>query len=502
MKREQWGGRMAFVLAAAGSAVGLGNVWKFPYIAGKYGGAAFILIYLACIAVVGMPIMLAELAIGRTAQKSPVSAFRELGGGMWWLVGGMGVLAGYIILSYYSVVAGWTIEFAVRSFQGDYHQVREAGEIQTSRDGWIAKQISEGKLEAGTKTLDATQEHKFENNMQADAIGKAFGEYIGDYHRPLFWHVVFMGLTIFIVYFGVGSGIETASKILMPVLILVIAGVAVRGLTLPGAWEGVEFLIYPNFSSIEPKAIVEALGHAFFTLSLGMGAMITYGSYLKQESNIFKCALLVVAADTGIALLAGFAIFPAVFAYGLEPTKGPGLIFITLPVVFNQMPGGYLIGGLFFLALTVAALTSAISLLEVCVAYFIDDWDWSRSKATLVTGVVIILLGIPSALSFAKGMGDTPLGLANYTLAYRGSEMNFFDVVDFLAANVLLPLGGLLTALFIGWGWNRERSLEAIAQGDEGLTATWGSGWIFLCKWISPVLVVIVLLVSAKIIQF
>ncbi len=505
MKREHWGGRLAFVMAAAGSAVGLGNIWKFPYITGIHGGAAFILVYLVCIFLVGAPIMLAELVIGRTTQKSPISAFKELAPkSLWWMVGLMGVLAGYVILSFYSVVAGWTLEYVWRSVQQDYTGVGGKQEVFALKAEYVESELQklvkakiaefkaeeiEGLSEAEiqSKGLVALGDPKpWRESLAANAdydallaysVGKEFGGYIGSKTKPLLWHLVFMAITMFVVSAGVGGGIEKASKVLMPLLILIVLGIAIKGLTLEGSWAGVEFLIKPDFTKLSGESVLEALGHAFFTLSLGMGAMLTYGSYLDEDANLYVSGMMVVLADTLIALLAGFAIYPMIFAFGMSPSGGPGLIFITLPVLFSKMSGGYLIGGLFFVALFVAALTSAISLLEVCVAHFVDEWSWSRTKATLFAGVLIALLGVPSAIDFG----------------FKVIGYNFFDFMDKLSTNVLLPVGGLFTSLFIGFAWNKEELSKAMGQGSGSMNATFLVIWLTLSRYVAPLLVLIVI---------
>lgn len=508
MKREHWGGRFAFVMAAAGSAVGLGNVWKFPYIVGIHGGAAFVLVYLICIALVGMPLMLAELVVGRSTQKSPIAAFRELApNSLWWLVGAMGVLAGYLILSFYSVVAGWTLEYTLRAAQGSFHGLSPAA-IEQLRDD-CAEERARKKVEALVKKRKITRiqahqelggieelEDKIEDSLDRDdlqtfAIGKAFGQHVDSRTKPLVWHLVFMVLTMGVVAMGVGGGIERASKVLMPVLFLILLGLMFRGLTLPGSGAGVSFLVTPDFGKLNPEAVLEALGHAFFTLSLGMGAMLTYGSYLSKESNLYKSGLLVVIADTVIALVAGMAIYPAVFAYGLDPGSGPGLIFVTMPVVFSQMPAGYFLAFLFFLALFVAALTSAISLLEVCVAHFIDDWGWSRTKATVLAGVVIASMGVPSALGWKvpaiQGLVDLPVVGGIFGLSV-------FDLFDKATTNYLLPFGGLFTVLFVGWFWEKSALFQELESGDEGMTRRFAGPWVLLCRYVAPALILVVAL--------
>jgi NSS family neurotransmitter:Na+ symporter len=350
--REQWGTRVGFIFAAVGSAVGLGNLWRFPHLTGSNGGAAFLIIYLIIIALIGITIMLSELAIGRATQLNAVGAFKKLSK-KWTFVGVMGVIAGFVILSYYSVIGGWSIGYMVRSLTGVF----------------------------------------------SGDTAELFGSFVSNTWEPLIWHAVFMGLTIGIVYNGIKGGIERASKIMIPALFIMLIIIIVRSLTLPGAAEGVAFYLKPDFSKVTGGTIMAALGQAFFSLSLGMGCMVTYGSYLSKKENLVSSSAIIPISDTLAAFLAGLAILPAVFAFGFDPSSGPGLMFITLPAVFAQMPLGTFFGFLFFVLVTIAALTSAISLLEVCSAYVIDEWKWSRKKTTLIMGLVIFLLGIPSSLS-------------------------------------------------------------------------------------------------------
>ncbi len=443
--RGLWKSRMGFILAASGSAVGLGNVWKFPYIAGQNGGGAFVLIYLICTAVVGLPIMLSEFTIGRKTSLNPVGAFQSLKPGTPWIgIGYMGVLAGFLILSFYAVVGGWTLAYVVKS-------------------------------------LSHTIDH-FTNPGEA---GNFFGQFIGNTGEVLFYHAVFMGITIGIVIRGVHGGIEKACDILMPALVLMLVILMIRSLTLDGAMEGVEFYLSPDFSKITPQIVLVAMGQAFFSLSLGMGAMLTYGSYLPAKENLTSATLYVVLFDTGIALLMGMVIFPAVFAMGLEPTDGPGLVFSVLPVVFRDMPMGYAVSIIFFGLLTIAALTSAISLLEVVTAYFIDQKGWPRKKAVLVMGGVIFLIGIPSGMSFGLLADWKPLG------------MSFFDHVDNIASNYLLPIGGMLTAIFVAWIWGTKEAHKEIERHET--VFHWAAYWEFVIRYIAPVAVAIVFL--AKLIR-
>lgn len=338
--RGFWTTRMGFILAASGSAVGLGNIWKFPYITGENGGGAFVLVYLVCIFLVGLPIMLAEFTLGKKSNLNPVGAFSAIKPKSPWVgIGFMGVLAGFLILSFYGVVGGWSIAYAVKSITlsvVDFSHPNEAGDF--------------------------------------------FGKFVSDPIEVTFYHAIFLSICIIIVAKGIDSGIEKACNFLMPILILFLFILMIRSLTLPGAVEGVEFYLSPDFSKITPHAILLALGHAFFSLSLGMGAMITYGSYLDQKENLVYATVAIVFFDTFIALLAGLVIFPAVFAMGLEPAAGPSLVFHVLPTVFSSMPLGTFASIVFFTLLMIAALTSGISLLEVVVAFFIDQLGWSRKK--------------------------------------------------------------------------------------------------------------------------
>ncbi|MBL7075700.1 sodium-dependent transporter [candidate division KSB1 bacterium] len=412
--REHWGSKFGFVLAAAGSAVGLGNVWKFPFVTGMYGGAAFILVYLLSIILVGMPIMVAEFVLGRRTQKNPVGAYLTLRPtGYWFLAGTLGVASGFVILSYYSVVAGWTIGYIVKAVTGTFSQFHDPAEA-----------------------------------------GRHFEEFSGGTWIPLGYHALFMGLTVLIVIKGVKEGIEKWCKILMPTLVIILLALVIRGISLPGSKAGLIFLMKPDFSKLTGDAILVALGHAFFTLSLGMGAMITYGSYLSKGANLISAAFAIVILDTLIALVAGVAIFSAVFAMGLNPAAGPGLVFHVLPAVFTRMPGGFLFGVLFFVLLAIAALTSAVSLMEVVTAYFVDEKGWSRKRATLVFGGAIFLLGVPASLSYGVMEGVT---------VFLGKT--FFDFMDYLSFKYMLPIGGLLVALFIAWVWGPEGLVEEIRSG-------------------------------------
>ncbi|PKR59955.1 sodium-dependent transporter [Thalassospira lohafexi] len=439
IKREHWGSRLGFILAAAGSAVGLGNIWKFPYMAGANGGGAFLVIYLGLVFTIGLSVMLAEFVIGRMSEKNAIGAFAKLKGGLWPIIGVFGVAAAFIILSFYSVVAGWTISYIIKSVTGALAVEDPA------------------------------------------ALGDIFGSFIADTTSPLIFHAVFMALTVFVVLAGVGSGIERASKILMPALFALLIVLIVRSVTLPGGMEGVAFLLSPDFSKVTWSTVSDALSQAFFSLSLGMGAMITYGSYLSKKENLPGSAGWVTLLDSAVAVMAGLLILPAVFAFGFDPSAGPGLTFITLPAVFAQMPFGAFFAFLFFLLLAIAALTSAVSILEVVVAYFVDDRGVSRKSAAVIIGFMIFLLGIPSSLSMGV-MGDVKI------IAGK----NFFDLMDFISSSLLLPIGGLFISLFVGWVvWGKAQ--EEIAA-HNGVIPIWVGAWGVIVKFIAPIAIAFILL--------
>lgn len=435
--REQWGSKIGFILAASGSAVGLGNLWRFPFMAGQNGGGAFVLIYFAILIIVGFTLMLAELTIGRKTQLSPVGAYRSLDKRFTW-VGAIGVLAGFLILSFYSVVGGWVIRYIVKAVTGAFT-------------------ISDPEI-----------------------LGGLFVNFITSPAEPLLYHLIFMVLTLGIVIGGISGGIEKYSKILMPSLFIMMILIMIRSLTLPNAMEGVKFLLVPDFSKIDGGVILAALGQVFFSLSLGMGAMITYGSYLSKDEDLISSSIQIPIIDTAIALIAGLAILPAVFSFGFDPQGGPGLLFITLPAVFSQMPLGSVFGVIFFTLVLFAALTSSISLLEVTVSYVVDEWKWSRKMASIILGGIIFLMGIPSSL----GMGVW----SNITII-MGKDI--FDSVDFLASNVFLPLGGMMLCIFIGWFWGIDKALAEITNNGK-LNFALAGAWSFLIKFVAPVAILIV----------
>lgn len=435
--RDSFKSKFGVIAAAAGSAIGLGNIWKFPYITGQNGGAAFLFVYLGFIALIGLPVMLSELVIGRKAKKNAYGAFKKLAPkSLWKYIGVFGVGAAFFILSFYGVVAGWSIKYILFAFSDTFH--------------------------AGPEN-----------------ISESFSSFIENPTQPLLFQIIFMLMAGLIVVIGVQKGIEKFSKILMPILLFLILVLDIRAITLPGASEGLKFLFYPDFSKLTFEGILEALGHAFFSLSLGMGTLITYGSYINKKNNLVRVSLNVTIADTFIALLAGIAIIPAVFAFNLEPSQGPGLIFITLPNVFKSMPGGEIFSILFFVLLTIAALTSAISILEVVVAYFSEELKLKRKLATIFATALITLLGIICSLS---------LGIySEYTFFGK----NVFDLLDFISAKVLLPLGGMLISLFIGWSLGKYKVFKEIAHGGK-LQGTFLTVFMFLVRFLAPIAIFIV----------
>ncbi len=440
----QWTNRTVFILAATGSAVGLGNIWKFPYIAGENGGGTFVLVYLLCIALIGLPIMMAEIMLGRRGKQSPINTMaalakdEERNPGWVWL-GWMGVLAGFLILSYYSVIAGWAMSYVFRTGGGLF--------------------------------LGVT----------ADGVNRIFTDLVTDPERLLAWHTLFMVMTMIVVARGVKHGIERAVTYLMPLLFALLIIIVIYSVTTGHFMEGVRFLFTPG--KIDGKAILIAMGHAFFTLSLGMGAIMVYGSYLSNKHSIAQASILIALADTVVALLAGLAIFPIVFANGLEPGAGPGLIFQTLPIAFGHMQGGTLVGVVFFTLLVFAAWTSAISLIEPAVAYLVENKGVNRIYASVWIGLLTWFVGLGTVFSFNIWKEKT------LTIPFLFEDLTFFDVLDYLTANVMLPLGGLFIALFAAWVMKEQSTREELA------TYPWlYKIWNFLISFVTPLAVIVVFL--------
>ncbi len=446
--RGHWGSKLGFILAAAGSAVGLGNVWKFPYITGENGGGLFVLIYLVCILGVGIPILLAEVVLGKHTQKSTVPAFRELSGpaSPWMTFGWMGVAAAFILLSYYAVIAGWTMQYAITAVRGGF---------------------------AG---------------MSNDDVQGYFGEVASSPAINVGWMLAFMAITITIVAAGVKGGIETASKIMLPALGLMLVALAIRAAMVGEGFDrAVDFVFGIHAKELSAAGVLEALGHAFFTLSIGMGAMVAYGSYLRRKDDVVATGFIIGGLDTLIALIACLVLFPITFASGFDPAAGPGLVFQNMPIALMDLPGGTIWATIFFVLLFFAALTSAISLLEVAASYFIDEKGVSRSVAAVVCGVAIIIFALPSALSNGSALG----GLFNEGFADITGK-NWFDSADWLVSNLMLPVGGLGVALFMGWRVTEEARHTGFTEGAS--LRNLYVGWLLLLRWLAPAAVLLVFL--------
>lgn len=441
--RVNFGSKLGVILASAGSAVGLGNIWRFPYETGNYGGAAFILIYLGCIFILGVPIMISEFLIGRRSRANAVGSYKVLAPGTpWKWVGFMGVLAGFLILSYYSVVAGWTLEYVV-----------EAG-----ADGFAGR--TPGDYDA------------------------AFQSFAAHPYKPIIWLTLFMLATHFIISKGVKNGIEKSAKILMPMLFVIILILVGCSISLPGSEKGLEFLLKPDFSKVDSKVFLGALGQAFFSLSLGMGCLSTYASYFSKETNLGKTAFSVAMIDTFVAILAGLIIFPAAFSVGIKPDTGPSLIFITLPNVFQQAFSGapllaYLFSIMFYVLLAVAALTSTISMHEVVTAFLNEELKITRKKAAILVTSGCIFLGIFSSLS---------LGIAK---DYTAFSLGLFDLLDFVTAKIMLPLGGLFVAIFTGWYLDKKIVRDELTNNGK-LSVPLFKLFIFILKFVAPVAILFI----------
>jgi neurotransmitter:Na+ symporter, NSS family len=438
---SQWSSRMGFMLAAAGSAVGLGNIWKFPYMAGQMGGSAFVLTYLICMFVIGLPILVAEWLIGRRGQKNPIHTMEDVAAAegrskSWRWVGIIGVLGSFLILSFYSVIGGWATDYIFLAGNGTF------------------------------------------TGLHGNGTSEVFQQFLGSVNHLLTWHTVFMLATGLIVAMGVGAGLERSCKIMMPGLGILLIGLVIYAgvVSGPSFGKAFAFLFTPNWSAITGKAVLAALGHAFFSLSLGMGIMMAYGSYLGKDVNLISTARTVVILDVIVAMLSGMAIFPLVFANGLQPAEGPGLIFVTLPIAFGNMAGGTIIGVLFFIFLTFAALTSSISLLEPTVELLEEKTHLGRKSATLVSSVVIWALGIACLLSFNAWQDVTIFG------------KNIFDFLDYVTSKLMLPLTGLGTIIFAGWMMQQETIRQEL-----NLSPVIFAGWKFLCRIVIPVAVVAIL---------
>ncbi len=443
----EWSSRLAFILAAAGSAVGLGNIWKFPYMAGENGGGAFVLIYLFCIVVFGLPIMMAEVMLGRRGRQSPINTMKSLSqqegvSKAWGLLGWSGVIAGVLILSYYSVIAGWALAYVVETATGTF------------------------------------------TGINGEQAGEVFNDLIKNPQRLLLLHSIFIFLTMVVVIRGVTHGLEKAVRILMPALFVLIIVMVAYGMVQGDFLESLKFLFSPDFSKLSPEIVLKAMGQAFFSLSLGMGAIMMYGSYLPDDASIATTSFQVAIADTVIAVLAGLAIFPIVFANGLEVGQGPGLVFNTLPLAFGQMTGGVLFGTIFFVLLVFAAWTSSISLIEPAVAWLIEKFSISRITSSVICGLVAWIIGLGTVFSFNSW---SKIEVFDGTFLQGKS---FFDLLDYLTSNIMLPLGGILICIFAAWLMTEKSRREELKIKHEGAYKLWR----FLARYITPIGVVLIFL--------
>lgn len=436
--RERWGTRGGFVLAAVGSAAGLGNVWRFSYVAGEHGGAAFVLVYIACVLLIGIPIVIAEAAVGRATQRDPVAAFRALAPAQPWAgIGVLGTATVSLVLAFYGVVAGWTARYLVLAMSGGFARSPAAG------------------------------------------FGADFGEFVAGPWQPLLWQALMIAATVAVVAGGVRGGIERSNRILMPLLGVIVIGLAVFSMTRDGAAAGIRFFLAPDWSALlHAEIYLAAMGQAFFSLGVGACVFVAYGSYLGGRGGLLRSAGTIAAGDTLIALLAGLAIFPAVFAFGLDPAVGPPLAFVTLPSLFAIMPGGSVAGVLFFLLLAAAALTSMLSMLELPVAWLVRRTGCSRRRAAIAAGGAIYLCGIPASLGFGPWKA----------VAIGGRDI--LGIMDYAVSNVALPLGGMLIALFVGWRWGSRRAMLAAGMRSRGL----GRTWLWLLRVVAPVAIVLIFL--------
>ena len=445
---EHWSSRIGFLMAAIGSAVGLGNFWKFPYEAGENGGGAFVFVYLLCIVFVGLPVLIAELAIGRHGKMSGPGSYHRIAEahgatGMWSLAGWLAVLASFLILSFYSVIAGWVM-----------HYVYYAGTGQLA-------------------------------GLSSAEVGDLFGALLGSPWALLLTHALFIVITTAIVSRGVRGGVERASLILMPIFIILLGAMVVYSMVTGSSSEAVTFLFSVDFTKINFEVAIDAVGHAFFSLGVGAALMITYGAYLDDNVSITNNGTLIAIADTGVAIFAGLAIFPIVFAFGLESNQGPGLLFVTLPSAFAEMTYGSFVATFFFVLAFVAALTSAISLLEVCVSRLEETGTFGRTSAAVTIGAAAFLCGLATILSFNVWSDFHPLNAIDM---FAGKTI--FDLIDFLASNVLLPVGGILAAVFAGWVLTREEARAELGVSDGFPFRVWR----FLVRWFAPIAILLVLL--------
>jgi len=443
--REQWKTKLGFMLAAAGSAVGLGNIWRFPFLVGQNGGAAFVIIYLGFILLIGASLMIGEIAVGRKGKANSMDSYRNIApNSIWHVTGLIGVILNFLILSFYSVISGWALYYFVKALFGQL--------------------------------------------LTNDDYTSQFNQFISEPLMPILFQILLILMVIYVVSKGIKNGIERWNNLLMPTLFVLLIILAIRSLTLSGSSAGLDFFLKPDFSKVTTEVILTALGQAFFSLSLATGMYVTYGSYLRNDTNIPSNVGGIVILDTLVALLSGIIIFPAVFHFGINPNEGPGLVFVTFPAIFTSMPFGEIFAALFFFLIFVAAFTSAISLLEVLSTFLREKMNISRNSSTWIMGIIVMIFGIPNTLSFGP--------LADMLLLDR----TVFDWFDYLSSNVLMPIAGLLLSIFVGWVWKPEQVREEIEK--DGNKFPFFTLWSFLIKYIIPVAILLILLQSTGIISF
>lgn len=446
MKRDGFNSQFGAIMAMVGSAVGLGSLWKFPYVAGKNGGAAFILIYIVFLLLLCLPLMLSEFVIGRRSKANSVGAFHKLAPkSKWYLTGLLGTITSLLIMSFYSVVGGWTLEYII------------------------------GSVFSGIDTIAMDDTY--------------FNDFITSPTRPVFLHILFLGITIGVLWTGVKNGIEKYSKLLMPVLFIMVVGLAIFSMNLPDAHLGIEFMMLPKFEDITPNVVLEALGMGLFTLSLGMGIVITYSSYLKGNENLIRISIITIIMDIVFALLAGLMILPAVFSFGFQPDEGPGLLFIILPKVFAQIPFGSVLATIFFIVVFIASLTSSISILEVIVAYMSEEWKISRKKTLILSGIVLTITGSVCSLS---------LGNLSHIKIFGETIFNSFDL---LSSTFLMPVCAFLISIFVGWKMKKEDVYDELSN-QSTIKLKMFNLFLFLIRYFVPLSIILIFLNKLGVFNF
>ncbi len=449
-QREHWASQFGFIMAAAGSAIGLGSLWRFPYVAGDNGGGAFVILYIIFTFALGVPIFIGELLIGRKTQRSPIFAYQELSrqSNNWRMVGYLNLLTSFVILSFYCVVSGWCLNYALMSLN----------------------QFTLGKSPTEIRAI-------FDTVYTSSDLS-------------IFWLIIFILLNIGVVYSGIRKGIEHWSKILTPALLFILIAMFIYGFTMPGFTQAAKFIFYPNFSKLTPSAILSALGMAFFTLSVGLGIIVTYGSYLKPSENIPKTAFIVATMTLLVSLMAAMVIFPIVFTFNFPPEGGPGLVFKTMPILFAKLPGSLVISTVFFLLFVFTALTSSISLFEVLVANLMELFNWKRTRAVLVSALGVFTFGIPSALAGSKAL------FPNWEKIYG---KDFFGTMNYISASWMIPIAGLLTTIFIGYVMKKDLTREEFGKGTK--MSSLFAPWFFTIRYVAPLVVAIIILEQAGILD-